>query len=205
MLLFFNAGFALAYFTPYGYEILYLNFIRFEPFNSLFQFLTILGEGYAYFVTGLAALFWRYRFALLIALTGLITLPTVYFIKESFAIDRPITFFRNRGLIDLVVTVPGVDLNVGQTSFPSGHTTAAFALFSMLTLLVGEKYRRWGLLFALSAISVGVSRVFLVQHFLTDILGGATLGLFVSWLVWQVDKSPLFQKWKWLDGSLRRK
>ena len=203
VLLFFNAGLALAYFTPYGYEILYLNFIRHEPFNTVFQFLTLLGEVYAYLIAGVAALFWRYRFALMIALAGLITLPTVYFIKESFAADRPITFFRNRGLVDLLVTVPGVDLNAGQTSFPSGHTMAAFALFSMLTLIVGEKYRRWGLLFALLAILVGVSRVFLVQHFLADILAGAILGLFVSWFVWQIDKTIFFQRLKWLDGSLR--
>lgn len=204
-LLFFTAGLVLASRMPYGDEILLLNGLRREPFNAVFQFMTLLGEVHAYIFCGVAALFWRFRYALLIALAGLVTLPTVYFIKETFAIDRPITFFRNRDLGDLVVTVPGVDLNVGQTSFPSGHTMAAFALCSILALILGRKYRRWGLPLALLAVSVGVSRVFLVQHFLADILAGAALGVFVGWLVWQLDKTPFFQRMHFLDQSLLSK
>jgi len=202
VLLFFSVGLALALFVPYGGENLFFNDWRREPFNSIFKFLTLLGEVYPFVVCGVAALFWRYRFALLIALTGLVTLPTVYFVKETFSVDRPITFFRNQGLGDAVVTVPGEELNVGRTSFPSGHTMAAFALYSMVVLIIGEKYRRWGLPLALLAILVGVSRVFLVQHFLADILGGAVLGLVVSGLVWRLDKTPFFQKAKWLEKGL---
>ena len=205
VLLFFIAGLVLTLFVPYGDEILFFNFLRREPFNTGFQFLTLLGEVHVYIICIVAALFWRYRYALLIALAGLITLPTVYFIKESFATDRPITFFRNRHLSDLVVTVPGVSLNAGQTSFPSGHTMAAFALFSLLVLILGKHYRRSGLLLALLAILVGVSRVFLVQHFLDDILAGAALGLAVSWLVWQLDKTPLFLRMHFLDLNIRQK
>jgi membrane-associated phospholipid phosphatase len=204
-LLFLNAGLALALFVPYGDEILFLNDLRREPFNAIFQFLTLLGEFYPFVLCGVAALCLRYRYALLIALSGLVTMPTVYLIKETFAISRPITFFRNRDLGDLVVTVPGVHLNMGQTSFPSGHTMAAFALFGVLALIIGKKYRRAGLPLALLAVLVGVSRVFLVQHFLADVLAGAALGLIVSWLVWQLDKTPFFQKMHFLDRSLLMK
>lgn len=204
-LLFFNAGLILAYCNPYGSEILYLNNLRREPWNSLFQFLTLLGEIHAYIVVIVALLFWRYRFALLIALAGLVTIPTSYAIKETFATDRPITFFRNRDLGDLVVTVPGVDLNVGQTSFPSGHTMAAFALFGTLSLAAGKKKRRWGLPFALLAILVGISRVFLVQHFLADILAGAALGMGVCWLIGQLNQTSFIQGLDFLDGSLLKR
>jgi membrane-associated phospholipid phosphatase len=204
-LMFFNAGLVLALFVPYGDEILFFNDLRRQPFNAVFQFLTLLGEAYPFILCGVTALFWRYRYALLIALAGLVTMSTVYFIKETFAADRPITFFRNRDLDDLVVTVPGVDLNMGKTSFPSGHTMAAFALYGLLALIPGKKYRRSGLPLALLAVSVGVSRVFLVQHFLADILAGAALGLAVSWLVWQLDKTPFFQKMHFLDRSVLQK
>lgn len=202
VLLFFNAGLALAFVTPYGDEILLLNGLRYEPFNSIFRFMTMLGEVQAFVVAGLLALFWRFRFTMLIALSGLTTIPVVYFIKEAFGADRPITFFRNRGLADFVVTVPDVELNMGQTSFPSGHTMAAFALFTMLTLISIDSNRRWGLLFAVLAVLVGVSRVFLVQHFLADILAGALLGIAVSCLIWQINRWPFFQQMKWLDDRL---
>ena len=202
VLMFFNAGLALAFFTPYGDEILLLNGFRFEPFNSIFRFMTMLGEIHAFVVAGVLALFWRFRYTLLIALSGLVTIPVVYVIKDAFGADRPITFFRNRGLADFVVTVPGVELNMGQTSFPSGHTMAAFALFTMLTLITTDSNRRWGLVFAVLAVLVGVSRVFLVQHFLADILAGALLGIIVSCLIWQLQRAPFFQQMKWLDGRL---
>ena len=204
-LLFLNAGLVLTYNTSYGYEILSLNDWRREPLNSIFRFFTLLGEEYVYVISVLAALFWRYRYALMIALSGLITIPTVYLIKEFFAVDRPITFFRNRGMVDFLVNVPGVDLNVGQTSIPSGHTMSAFALYGVLTLIAGEKYRRLGLFFALLAIAVGVSRVFLVQHFLADVLAGAALGILVGWLVWKIDQTQFFQQAKWLDKNLLSK
>ena len=202
VLLFFNAGLLVALFVSYGDEILYLNRIREEPLNSVFRFITTLGEVYPFVMLGVAALFWRYRFALLILLTGLVTQPTVFLLKEKAATDRPITYFKNRGIRQSVVTVPEVDLNTGQTSFPSGHTMAAFGLYSMLTLMAGQRYRKLGLLFATTAILVGVSRIFLVQHFLADILAGAALGLTVSWLIWRLNKLPFSARLSALDKGL---
>jgi membrane-associated phospholipid phosphatase len=101
-----------------------------------------------------------------------------------------------------IVTVPGVELHTGQTSFPSGHTMAGFGLYSILTLMAGKKKQRWGFALALAAISVGVSRIFLVQHFLPDVLSGALLGLLVSSLVWRLDGTPFFQRMHWLDRHL---
>lgn len=202
-LLFFIVGLALVYFVPYGDEILFFNDLRQEPLNSIFRFVTYLGEVYAYIICGVAALFWRYRFTLLIALTGLITLPTVYLIKETFGTDRPIAFFKSRDMSSDVVTVPEVDPHSGKTSFPSGHTMAGFGLYGILAVMVGQKRQYWGLAFALAAILVGVSRIFLVQHFLPDVLSGAFLGLLVSSLVWRLDGTPFFRRMHTLDGCLQ--
>ena len=49
----------------------------------------------------------------------------------------------------------------------------------------------------------GVGKTLLVQHFLADILVGATLGLGVSWFVLQLNETSFFQKKEWLDRSLR--
>ena len=210
VLVFFNAGLLLAFFVPYGDEILYLNGLRHEPFNTAFRLITKLGEVYAFLIAGVALLFWRFRFALLIAITGLIILPTTYVFKEHFSADRPITFFQEKGMRQSVVTVPGVDLNTGQTSFPSGHTTAAFGLYSILALIAGSRRLRWGIVFAGLAILVAVSRVFLVQHFLADIMAGATLGLLIGSLVWRLNEMPFFRQSGMLDkriaiGAVERK
>jgi membrane-associated phospholipid phosphatase len=201
VMFFFGIGVVMASRVPYGHEILFMNDWRQEPFITLFRFLSWCGETWMWVVTGLAALFWRYRFALLIATTGLI-MPFVFILKDQMGVDRPITYFQKQGMAESVVTIPEVRLNMGQTSFPSGHTMSAFGLCSLLALLAGPQ-RRWTLVLALLAIAIGVSRIFLVQHFLVDVLGGALLGMLVSGLVWRWNQTPYMQQQTRLDGRLR--
>jgi membrane-associated phospholipid phosphatase len=184
-----------------GGEILYFNDFRVEPFNAIFKFLSWCGETWIWIIVGLAALFWRYRFTLLIAMTGLI-IPLVFVVKDKIGADRPITYFREVGKINDVVTVPGEALNTGQTSFPSGHTMSAFGLFSILALIAGRQSRKRVLFLAILAISVGLSRIFLVQHFLVDVLGGALLGMLVSGFVWWLNDQSYFQQQYWMDGRI---
>ncbi len=181
------AGLVAACCLPYGDEILALNGLRQEPLNSVFWFATQLGEAYAYVVASVALILLRkYRLTALVTLTGLLMLPLSFILKDLFGIMRPLTWFSQAERWHEVVTVPGVTLASGYTSFPSGHTMSAFALYSLLTSMLGWKHRRWGLAFALLAVSVGVSRIFLVQHYLADVLGGAVLGLLLGGLMWQV-------------------
>lgn len=76
--------------------------------------------------------------------------------------------------------------NAGPYSFPSGHTTAAFATATAVSLT----YRKWYV--ALPAYTyasvVGYSRMRLGMHYPTDVLGGMILGIGSGFLTWQLDK-----------------
>ena len=61
--------------------------------------------------------------------------------------------------------VPGVQL-YAHFSFPSGHTTAAFCIYGVLAVLSGRPVLQW--LFFLIAALVGISRIYLLQHFMED-------------------------------------
>lgn len=63
-----------------------------------------------------------------------------------------------------------------QFSFPSGHTITAFAVsVSLITFYPGLAA---GLVFC--ACSIGLSRILLGMHFLTDVLAGAALGIMIA-------------------------
>ncbi len=62
-------------------------------------------------------------------------------------------------------------------SFPSGHTSAAFAFAAAL---VGRR-SRWGFVFCLFAVLMGFSRLYLYVHYPTDVLGGMILGCLAGW------------------------
>ncbi len=115
--LFFGFGIAMALLVPYGDEILFFNDLRREPFIAIFKFFSWCGESWIWIVIGLAALFWRYRYTLLIALTGLIT-PFVFILKDNIGTDRPITYFQKEGKIETLVTVPEIVLKYRANQFP---------------------------------------------------------------------------------------
>jgi undecaprenyl-diphosphatase len=61
-------------------------------------------------------------------------------------------------------------------SFPSGHTITAFAV--SVSLIAFYPALAVGLLFC--ACSIGLSRILLGMHFLTDVLAGAVIGTLIA-------------------------
>lgn len=117
--------------------------------------------------------------ALMAMLMGL--LITNLILKGLVARPRP--FLEVEGLLPLI---PAPDPH----SFPSGHTTAAFAAAVAWWKLAGRKWIRYsgGVL----AVCMGLSRLYVGVHYPTDVLGGACVGLFCGWLAWKVST-----RWMW--------
>jgi len=63
-----------------------------------------------------------------------------------------------------------------EHSFPSGHTCAAFCLFSFLAMLLKPGYKWIGLIFFTFALLVGYSRLYLAAHFFIDAYVGSLMG-----------------------------
>ncbi len=59
------------------------------------------------------------------------------------------------------------------TSFPSGHAQTAFTLATALTIL----FPRWGIPVFIIAGAVGISRIILISHYLSDVIAGAGVGI----------------------------
>jgi membrane-associated phospholipid phosphatase len=74
----------------------------------------------------------------------------------------------------------------GRFSFPSGHTTTAFAIATTLSL----SHQKWYVLAPsfLYASFVGYTRLRLGMHYPSDVLAGILIGVGSGLLTWQVDR-----------------
>ena len=112
----------------------------------------------------------RYRWAILVAGAGLTGVTIVELLKISISRPRP----------------PGAELYVSDLdkSFPSGHTTAGIYLYVCLAviLILVAKYHSWpvlrgiGVVLFAYGILIGVSRIVLGVHWLSDVVAGWLVG-----------------------------
>jgi membrane-associated phospholipid phosphatase len=75
-------------------------------------------------------------------------------------------------------------LHAGRTSFPSGHTTAAFATAAILDANLRETFGYWHTPVVYSVASaVGLSRVYDQKHHPSDVVMGAAIGTAIGYWV----------------------
>lgn len=86
-------------------------------------------------------------------------------------------------------------------SFPSDHTTAAFAIAVSIFL----RSRRIGLLALAMALTLAVARVAVGVHYPGDVMGGALLGTGAALLLWTPSiRGPLHALADWMGGVYER-
>lgn len=144
--------------------------------DLFFTNFTFLGDGlFSIILTLILCCFIKYqRKAALIVISYAASGLLAQLFKNIFKSPRPKVFF-SEGQYQYFIDGVSIANNV---SFPSGHTTSAFALATILACSTTKKWHQFIFLFL--AVLVGYSRIYLGQHFLTDVLAGAILGTIIS-------------------------
>ncbi|MDB5207610.1 MAG: phosphatase family protein [Flavisolibacter sp.] len=159
-------------------SFLFINGLNSAQSDYFFTYFTYLGDGIIWVPLFLYVLMYkRDYFIMILASVIICTLLTHFFKRVVFADEaRPL-----RALHDVARAVPlmkGKDAYAN--SFPSGHTSTAFTLALLLALIINKKWA--AIFFPLVAFFVGYSRVYLAQHFVTDVLAGMIVGIISSYL-----------------------
>ncbi|MBT3648262.1 MAG: phosphatase PAP2 family protein [Flavobacteriales bacterium] len=151
---------------------LWINQLNHPLTDTIFRYLTHLGDGIFAGLIVLIIFFYKIRYAV-IGLVGVFGSGIFSQLLKRLIYDdhyRPSKVFES--LADLHF-VDGVIL-YSRHSFPSGHATTAFALFLFLAFLAPYKWVR-AVCFGL-AIVTAFSRVYISQHFFEDIYVGSLIG-----------------------------
>lgn len=155
-----------------GDEVIWLNQFYSPNKNMFFVYATKMGEEWVAIFIGLFILFTRQYKTTLGYLATTLSISILIYSFKHFIFDdamRPRIFLKDHPLH----FVHGININ-SNNSFPSGHTAAAFSIFSYLVFTVKHK---WKVFLLILPILVGLSRVYLAQHFLIDVVAGSVLGI----------------------------
>lgn len=144
--------------------------------DTLFTYITYLGDGVMWVPFGIYCLIFNRRFTLTVIVAILLSTAFTHIFKQVIWPHalRPASL-QDAGLS--LHFVDGIKINRIR-SFPSGHTGQAFTMALLIAYLVKPKY--WGWILPLLAFAVGYSRVYLGQHFVSDVLGGMGVGLLTA-------------------------
>lgn len=99
-------------------------------------------------------------------------------------VARPRPWTQVEGLLPL--------LTEHDYSFPSGHTTAAFAFASGVCFAPSKKWMKWTAMAV--ALLMCLSRLYVGVHYPTDVIGGVVIGLLAGWLANLVVRTLLKKK-----------
>ena len=163
-----------------GDTLLAINKLRTPFLDVFFKIGTHFAEPVAYVAVVLIVAAFSYRRAIFCAVAGAVAGISAGLLKAYFSEARPMRWFFDNfpEMWNTLVRFETEWTSWAETSsFPSGHTASAFALYGFLSFNARTR-RHWVALGCfLIAAMVGYSRIYLLYHFLRDVTAGALLGL----------------------------
>lgn len=174
--------------VPQSDQFLFVNRLHHPIGDAAFQYITYGGDGLFMLLLAVILLFVRFKYVVYAVACFVLTGLVAQAIKRATKLPRPAKVFA--GSHDIYL--PQDCVVHFHNSFPSGHTTTAFAMMALLYYLFPNQ-RNSPFLFVM-ALLVGYSRIYLVQHFPQDVCAGAVIGsLLTFFLIWWFDNSTLFK------------
>lgn len=144
--------------------------------DHAFEYFTWLGDGFSITILCILLFAWHRGKGIIVSISCLVASLIAQLLKQFVfpGEPRPLLYFSEMNRISELHRV-ALSENAFINSFPSGHSTVAFAFFCAACVLVVKRPALQSLFFLL-AFGIGYSRIYLSQHFLSDVTMGAFIG-----------------------------
>ena len=162
-----------------------LNQLHSYPGDMLLRYFTHVGDGIFMLLMAVVAMgLGKRKLGIMMILAFLLSGLCVQVVKRLQQQPRPALYFQEQPQLKGNYTIHRPDQRTltGRNSFPSGHTTTAFAMFSLLAFATRSKWQQAAFFFA--ALLAGFSRIYLGHHFFSDVYAGALLGFTTAVVVY---------------------
>ena len=172
--------------------------------DTFFKYYTILAEWPLYVLALLPLLWKKIQMTIFFALCEITGGTVLQILKHLISTDRPVSVFEHYPNTILPL-VDGVSMH-HSNSFPSGHASTFFVFFTCSALILAyhyslkskQEYHRNVFLINLMMLTLFVlatlgaySRIYLSQHFLSDVCMGSVIGFVTPFLVFYFGKDRI--------------
>lgn len=205
-LLLLTAILVMMYIYPKPELHLMLNSFHSGVLDFFFKFYTLMAEWPLYVLAFLPSLWKRNKMTLFFAMCELTGGTILQILKHTISNPRPVSVFEDYP--DLVLPlVQGVDMH-HSNSFPSGHASTFFMFCTCSVIVLAYFYSRKDalktlrnrILFDVALVALLVlaamgaySRVYLSQHFLSDVCVGSIIGFTTPFLMFWLCRNKVLK------------
>lgn len=164
--------------------------------DVMMRYLTHAGDGIFALLVLITLLFIRIKTALIALICFGLTAGIVQLLKHTVFVKmkRPFYFLQSEANFRIIDDFTYHTSN----SFPSGHAASIFAICTVIAYQYKSKLSVQ-LLLVVFAILVALTRVYLCQHFLQDVIAGSLIGTLIAYY----GSIFLESKWNRLEKPLR--
>lgn len=198
------AGLLISVYVDSASISIFFDSSRTRTADLFFSVFNLLGEPWLHMLSIFVIGFYNVKKGIIFSCLAGINLIIIVGLKLYFEKPRPLSFFNDSGMLEILNISDHAKILTEDTSFPSYHSAGAFSLCLFLLLHFRNVY--FTILLFSAAIMTAIARVYFFHHFFIDTYFGAFIGIILAIFILHIFEKygKKLDKWNSSFLQLRR-